>query len=223
MSDPDDAGEQPPTTAVTAEHLAMIEATRRHVGESTEPDPRVLFGIWGVAWLGGYSALFFGRGHADRPQAWAFGVFAALLAVAVVVTLVHVLLRVRGVSGVSARSGAMYGWTWFVGFSGIYLINVGLRNAGASEAVLDLAWNALPCLLVGLMYLAGGALWRETAIFVLGAWIVLVAGVATLVGLPTGYAVMAFAGGGGMLACAVVAAIARARRGGGAPGAGECR
>lgn len=50
----------------------------------------------------------------------------------------------------------MYGWAWFIGFTGIYLINTGVEGAGTSDEVLALLWNALPVLLVGVLYLAGG-------------------------------------------------------------------
>lgn len=196
-----------------AESLAIIDAQRALVRDRAEPDGRLLFGLWGVAWVIGYSALFWTAKDAvgQRPAAWAFTVFAACLGIAVVVTIVHVLLRTRGVRGISARSGMMYGWSWTIGFVGIVAINNGLMRAGAGTEVLDLAWNALPCLFVGVMYLAGGALWQEWTVFVLGVWIILVAGAATVVGLPTTYLVMATAGGGGMLVGALVTHLVRAR------------
>jgi hypothetical protein len=60
---------------------------------------------------------------------------------------------------------------------------------------------------VGLLYLAGGILWRSTAMYVLGGWIALVGAAATLAGLPGSYLLMALAGGGGMLAAAAVEAV----------------
>ncbi|MEK8227052.1 hypothetical protein NKG05_14705 [Oerskovia sp. M15] len=49
---------------------------------------------------------------------------------------------------------------------------------------MSLASNSISCLIVGLMYLAGGAMWQATRLYVLGVWILLVAGAATLAGLP---------------------------------------
>lgn len=196
-----------------AESLAIIDAQRNLTRDRSEPDPRVLFGVWGVAWLAGYLCLYVtakdSAGH--NPSGWAFAVFAALLALAIVATIVHVIMRTRGVQGVSARSGAMYGWSWSVGFVGIYLIIAGVERAGASQEVLSLLWNALPILLVGLLYLAGGALWQTNVMFALGVWFILLAGLATIIGLPTVYLVMAAGGGGGMLLGAVVVQLSRMR------------
>lgn len=194
-----------------AEGLAIIEAQRALTRNRSEPDPRLLFGVWGVAWLVGYFGLFWTArdsvGH--NPAAWSFIVFGVLIASAIVTTIVHVICRTAGVQGVSARSGAMYGWSWSIGFIGIYLIITGLTRAGASTDVLALAWNALPVLLVGVLYLAGGALFQTSVMYALGVWFVLLSGVATVVGLPNIYLVMALAGGGGMLAGALVSHVIR--------------
>ncbi len=192
---------------------AIIEAQRTAVREHTEPDGRLLFGGWGAAWLIGYLALYLtARGSADHePTGWAFSVFAGLLLGAVVVTVVHVVRRTAGVAGPSQTSGTMYGLSWTVGFVAIYLVMSGLERAGASPEVLSLAWNALPCLLTGVLYLCGGALWQSWAVYALGVWMVLVGGVATIVGLPTTYLVMALAGGGGLLTAALLAHLSRRR------------
>jgi hypothetical protein len=80
----------------------------------------------------------------------------------------------------------------------------GLARAGASPEVISLAANAIAALVVGLLYIAGGLLWCTTSMYVLGAWMVLTGAAAALTGLPDSYLVMALAGGGGMLAGAVV-------------------
>ena len=73
--------------------------------------------------------------------------------------------------------------------------------------------NALPCLIVGVIFLMSAALWNEAVMGVLGGWILLVTLVVTIVGMPWAWWIMSVAGGGGMLAAAVVAAAAESKRG----------
>jgi hypothetical protein len=105
----------------------------------------------------------------------------------------------------------MYGWAWFLSFAAMSLTLAGLARAGANPEVMALASNSLSCLIVGIMYLTGAAMWQETRLYVLGVWILLVAGVATVVGLPGLYLVMALAGGGGFLLLALVEQALRVR------------
>lgn len=196
-----------------AEGLAIIDAQLELTRKRSEPDARMLLTYWGVAWVVGYLSLYVTArdSSAHQPAVWSFIVFGVVIAAAIVLTIVHILRRTAGLHGVSARSGTMYGFSWTIGFIGIYLINSGLLRAGASDEVMALAWTALPVFLVGILYLAGAALWQTTVMYVLGTWFVLLAGVATVVGLPDLYLVMTTAGGGGMLVGALAAHIARRR------------
>lgn len=192
-----------------ASALDIIRAQRHAVRDGFEPDTRVLFGAWGVAWLVGNLLLYStARGSAgNTPAGWSFAIYFVLLAAAIAVTIVHVVRRSAGVAGPSSTSGAMFGWTWTIGFIGIYLIMTGIMNAGANPEIINLGWSSLSCLLVGVLYLAGGALWHSRVLYVLGAWIVLVGGASTLAGLPGSFLVMALAGGGGMLVGALVSHV----------------
>jgi hypothetical protein len=196
-----------------ADSLAIIRAQRAVVRDSAAVDGRVLFGAWGVAWLVGYGALYasaVGR-PSEGPGAWGFVVFAACLAAAIVVTTVHIAHRTAGVRGVSAVTGAMYGWTWFWGYLVMSVLLGALGTAGASAEVMAIAANGMACLVAGLLYMAGGALWRDRVLYVVGAWILTCGVTATFAGIPTTYLVMAVAGGGAFLAGAVVVHVHRRR------------
>lgn len=211
-----------------AESLRLI-AAQQEKAKDVEPDGRLLYGVWGLAWLLGYTTLYVSSlrtadaattatgaaGVSDavgQPAPWAFIVFAVLIGAAVAITIVHVLTRVSGVRGATARSGALYGWAWPISFTVMGMVLGGLARAGASPEVMSLASNSLSCLIVGLLYLAGGAMWQDARLYVLGVWVLLVAGAATLVGLPGTYLVMAVAGGGGFLLMALVEQVLRVRR-----------
>ncbi|MBB2923492.1 hypothetical protein [Cellulomonas cellasea] len=209
---PDDASDEP---LDLAESLAIIQAQRARVRDQVAPDPRVLFGAWGVAWLVGYLVLWSSaRGEPyGHPGRAAFTVFGVLLSAALAATIAHIARRTAGVRGASERAGSMYGWTWTIGFSAVVLTMIGLTRAGAGWEVLALGWNALSALVVGVLYAAGAAMWEDWRMFGLGAWIALVAGATTLLGVPGSYLLMALAGGGGMLAAATLAHVSR-RKGG---------
>jgi hypothetical protein len=192
---------------------AIIEAQRTRVRTTAYTDDRVIFAIWATAWTVGYGVLWAtGRDGVDRMPGWAWGVFGALIIAGVVTTVLHSLRRMSGLDGVSRRTGALYGWSWFVSFVAAQVLIGGLARVGLPDEGVALAANGISALIVGILYMAGGALWQDRAQFVLGVWMALVAGVATLVGLPGTFAVMCLAGGGGM-AVGVLAAHVAQRRG----------
>lgn len=196
------------------ETLRLIHDQQERARKGTSPDGRALCAAWGVAWLLGYLCLYASASSQGRPEAWAFWVFTGAIAAAIVFTIVHSVTRTAGTRGTSARVGAMYGWSWMLGFIAFGLVLGGLGRAGASDEVMALASNAFACVVVGLLYLGGAAAFQDRSLFVLGSWMLLVAAVATFVGLPSTYLVMALAGGGGFLVMAGVeqALLTRRRR-----------
>lgn len=191
--------------------LALIAAERERTRRRTAPTLAVIGTAWGVAWVVGYLTLYVTFDGVSSPW-WAFVVFIAALLLAVVVTAVHTARRSAGLSGESATVGAMYGWTWVVGFVAAFLIFASAARAGVTPELMALLSNGVSCLVVGLIYMAGGMLWREWRMFVLGAWIAVIAGVASLAGAPVIYLVMATAGGGGFLLAALLDGTVGRRR-----------
>jgi len=127
--------------------------------------------------------------------------------------------KVRGIRGRSSREGTYYSLAWFLGMplSALILsrVNAFLADLNTSQAneVASVVSNALPCLVVGVIFLMSAALWNEVVMGVLGGWILLVTLVVTIVGMPWAWWIMSVAGGGGMLVAAVVAAAAESKRG----------
>ncbi|WP_069385919.1 hypothetical protein [Cellulosimicrobium cellulans] len=198
-----------------AESLRLIREQQDRARTATEPDGRLLYLAWGVAWLAGYLCLWVSsreQGDGSQPEPWAFAVFGGAIIAAVAFTIVHSVSRTAGTRGVSARTGALYGWSWMLGFLTLGLVLGGLARAGASDEVMSLASNAFACVVVGLLYLGGSAAFQDTRLFVLGVWILLVAAVATFAGLPHTYLVMALLGGGGFLVMAAIEHLLGARR-----------
>lgn len=196
-----------------AESARLIAETQHRARSGTEPDGRLLFGTWAVAWGVGFLVLWLSaRSTGGSPDGPAFAVFFVALAVAVAITIVHTVRRTAGTRGPSARAGAMWGWGWCIAFFVYPLVMSGIARAGASDDVIGLVANAMSCIIVGLMYIGGAACFGEARLFVLGLWIILIGGVATMAGMPATYLVMCAAGGGGFLVMCVIEIVVAARR-----------
>lgn len=191
--------------------LELIAAQGRALRHATEPDGRVLFGIWGAAWLVGYLVMYIGLDGENRPAVWSGVTFATCLMAAIIVTAVHISRRTAGMRGASSRQGTFYGMAWFLGFVLVFVLLavVGQRSADipGSGEIVGLVANGVSALVVALLYMAGGAMWEDYRTFALGVWIAVVTTAGTLVGLPGLYLVMALAGGGGFLVAAGVEAV----------------
>lgn len=195
-----------------AETLRMIRQQQEAARDATEPDGRVLFGAWGLAWLIGYLAIWSTARDTGTPAAWAGWVLAGCIVGAVGLTVVHSVTRTSGTRGASARVGTMYGWTWFLAFTAFGVMLGAMGDAGASPEVQAIAANGFACVIVGLLYLAGGMLFEEARMYAIGAWMLVTAVLAAFAGLPNTYLVMAVAGGGGFLVMVAVEQVIRARR-----------
>lgn len=213
LTDPDDLS--------PARLLAMAEDQRARATTQLVVDSRLLLGAWGIAWFLGFGLFWAaspfreGPPPLDVPIGIVGAVHAALLIAAAVVTMVHIIRRSRGVRGTSARQGAMYGWTWMLGFfTTTFVISSALEIAGPALApeLAALLFSAAPGLVVGLMYCAGGALWNEPVQYGLGAWLLVTTALGSVTGVTGLYLTMSLAGGGGFLLGAVVLGLRQARR-----------
>ena len=196
-----------------ADILAAVEKDRSHAAAAVEPDARVVYGVWGAAWLLGFALMYAGRAPGspvEVPMSLAAVGFFLCLLTAMVVTGIHMARRFSGVRGLSSTTGAMYGWSWTLGFGAFAAVVVGAQRAGAERPVLDVLWSAGSGLVVGILYLVGGALWQDRVQYGLGAWILAASAAGALAGSPAVYLVMSLAGGGGFLLAAAWFAV-RAR------------
>lgn len=190
--------------------LALLRAEQARVEQALVPDGRLVFGLWGVAWLVGFLVFWSGASDSAPVQiapAVAGVVFGCCLAAAAIITTVHIVRRTVGVRGPSSLGGAMYGWTWFIAFACLYAVMTAAYRQGLDDETAGLLWPGLSALIVGCMYMAGGALWLDRVQFGLGLWVLLSGGAGALAGFPSIYLVMGLAGGGGFLAAAVWAAV----------------
>ena len=201
------------------EALAVVDAQRSTYLKRHEIKAAPLLTAWGLAWLVGYAALaLYREPDYDLPRV-PYLFFCGCLAAALLFTFAYIIPKARGVRGRSSREGTYYGLAWTLGMSlGAVILsrlNVLLAavNTGQANEVASVVSNAVPCLVVGVIFLMSAALWDETVMGVLGGWILLITLVVTIAGMPWAWWIMSVAGGGGMLVAAVVAAAAESKRG----------
>ena len=203
--------EHPKVPVGPDEALAVVEAQRSAFLKRHEIKATPLLTAWGLAWLVGYAALALYR-EADYSLPTApYLFFCGCLAAALLFTFAYIVPKTRGIRGRSSREGTYYGLAWSLGMR----VNAFLGTLNTSEAneVMSVVSNAVPCLVVGVIFLMSAALWNEAVMGVLGGWILLVTLVVTIVGMPWAWWIMSVAGGGGMLVAAAVAAVVGPKRG----------
>jgi hypothetical protein len=174
---------------------------------------------WGIAWGVGFLVLWAGL-DAGAPfavaQPAASIVFGVLIAAAIVVSMVLGIRMSRGMRGSSNVAGAIYGWSWSLGSIAAWLIGSSLVRAGMQPDVAILYFPAVYSLVVGLLYLAGAAIWQSKLQLVLGIWMIVVGTIAPIFGYPWNLPIMAALGGGGFIVGAIIMLVSLrkgARRG----------
>ena len=160
--------------------------------------------------------LFLRFGPDDRvlvemPSWLPLAVLYALLVGAGIVSGVAGHRATSGVSGHSAERGAMYGWSWFIAFAGFGVLGSRFESHLPADQ-FGLLMGALPVFITGILYMSGGAVWRERGQFAFGVWLSAVNAVGVVAGPGWHSLVVSVLGGGAMLA---TGAWLRLRRAGG--------
>lgn len=191
-----------------AESLRLIEHEQANLARSLTPDPRLLYWPWGIAWLIGFGALFlrYSPGHrvlVAMPEWLPLTILGVLLISAGAITGVVGGRAARQVAGPSNRQGLMYGLTWFIAFAGMSLVFSQFSGELAGERQ-ELLWGGGMVALTGALHMAGGAIWNDLQVFILGAWTSLVNVVGISFGVGWHSLIVAVAGGGGMLVLGLI-------------------
>lgn len=192
-----------------ADMLAVSRRQQQRTEQEFSGSPATMFGAWGLAWLVGFGALYVSV-DATPTFGAAFLValllFFACLATAGLVTGLLLRRASRGLRGPTQTSGAMYGWSWTLGFIALGGLIAATRNAGISDEGYALLWSVGSGLIVGVLFLCGGAMMCDRWQYGIGLWILAVNGGGAFAGIPGHYLVMSLAGGGGFLVAALVLA-----------------
>jgi hypothetical protein len=187
------------------ESLALIERQQQEAQRRLRLNPALMFGLWGAAYLFGFGAVFLTYPTAISlrlPGMAAAVIIGVLFASATVTSLVTGVRAGRGLRGPSRAAGAMYGCSWTLGFCALTAVNIGVTRLGLPEDAVTVLWSGSSLLLVGVLYLAGGALFHDRFQYGLGIWMLLSGAGSVYAGVPGSFAVVSLAGGGGLLLAA---------------------
>lgn len=207
--DPDD--DSPPTDAAAA--LRLIQDQRSATARRLDPDARLLYWPWGVAWLIGFGLFFLRFTPGDRalvalPSWLPLTVLFVLLLAAAAVQATARERAYDQVSGDSAQRGRWYGYAWGLGSLGVYA-GLGRISGHLPHDLAALLWSTTSVGLIGALQMAGGAIWLDRDLFRLGVWISVINLLGAFAGPGWHALVMAVAGSGGIL---VAGALARRRQ-----------
>jgi hypothetical protein len=187
----------------------LLRRSADHARRRLMVNQPLIYGAWGVAWLVGCGAMWLsvlGQHPFAGAAGWASAVLGAGIALAIVATALATGRASRGIGGVSARQGMMYGLSWPAGFAALFALIGAAGHFGASPAAMGVVGAAGPLVVVGLIYMVAAGMWLDWIMFWLGGWQLLVAAIGAWTG-PVGVLLMnALAGGGGFLAASAAVA-----------------
>ncbi|WP_327085216.1 hypothetical protein OIE66_22960 [Nonomuraea sp. NBC_01738] len=160
------------------EMLRLIEEQQAAASRRFIPDPLLLYVPWGVAWLIGFGMFFLtygfdGEGIVQLPWEVSLAVLMGCQLMALGLLVLATARSGAHVRGESEQRGAMYGMTWFVGMSAVGLIGSRFADYLPDEQV-SLLFTAFLMLMVGVLYMAGGAMYRHWGQFFLGIWVAVI-------------------------------------------------
>ncbi|MFE0023841.1 hypothetical protein [Amycolatopsis sp. NPDC059021] len=193
------------------ESLNLIARQKEQLRRELRFEPARLLLVWGVAWLVGWGLLYLAITRAFVPVWLGIVVVAALFVAAIGYSAFYGIRRSRGIRGPSRLSGALYGWSWGIGYLGLWVVNVQIGRLGLPDGAISLLWSGSSLLLTGVLYLAGGAIWQDKLQFGLGGWMILSAAASVLAGYPGNFGVLCLCGGGGFLLAALVYVVLERR------------
>lgn len=189
--------------------LRAIDEDQREAQRALAPNAVLLYATWGIAWTVGFLAFYAAFVPAERPLipfALGAAIGGAVLVAAIVLSAVHSSRRSAGSRGPSMVQGAIYGNIFGVAFTLMGLLGWRLMSSGFALEPMLSYWVAASCLIVGILFLAGAAMWNDRSQLIFGSWTFVVGFVSIAVAPPHNLLAGA-AGGLGFLALAVVQAL----------------
>lgn len=195
-----------PSPMSAEESLNLIAQQNRRLRRELGGGPARMFAAWALAYIIGWGLAYVSVQPGSPVPGWVSAVVTGVLILGAIVATAYYSARAgRGIRGRSRLIGAMYGWSWAIGFTGLWVINYGITRAAAMPLEqISLLWTGSSLLVVGLLYLAGGMIFEDRLFYGLGGWMIVSAAAGVLVGYPANFLVLAACGGGGFLLASIV-------------------
>ncbi|MGW3324143.1 ABC transporter permease [Streptomyces virginiae] len=168
-------------------------------GRPREVDNRAAYLSFGFAYVLGHGAAAVSQGAApllDLPGWLPTTLLGGGLVVGIVLTTMAALRAQVGATAPEILSGRLLGVAWIAAFTALFLAVTGLTSVLEQPELQSVLWPAGSGLIVGLLYLAEGAVRRNLLHYGLGIWLALTSTAALWFASPGLYWVLAVAGGG---------------------------
>lgn len=152
--------------------LASMNQAAAATRAAIEPNTAVIYFVWAAAYLLGYGLLH-GAAFGWLPLAYgtALLIGGAILLAAVAYSAVAGIRSGSRIRGDSTFAGMAYGMSWTGGFLVVALFSIAISRllAGTDQLVTGWLINSVAILVVGIMYMAGAAIFQDRPMFLLGA------------------------------------------------------
>jgi hypothetical protein len=184
------------------EAAAILQNTSERAQRALIVRRPVLFGVWGVAWLVAYGAIWLSVRNQhpyNGPTPASLLVLTLVIAAAAAITVVLVGRAGSGVGGGTVLQRRIFLLSYLGAYIGMLTVEAAIDHAGASRGVLGVYGAAAPILLAGLVTAAGSALTLDWSAFGLGIWVLVVAAGSGFAGPVGVWAVGALGGGAALL------------------------
>ncbi|MFJ7587646.1 ABC transporter permease [Streptomyces sp. NPDC097617] len=187
--------------------VAQDHPTRR----PREVDNRAAYVSFGLAYVLGHGAAAASHGTApvlDLPEWLPMALLGIGLVTGIVLATLAALKAQNGATAPEVLSGKLLGAAWVTAFTALFLAITGLTSMLDHPDLQSVLWPAGSGLVVGLLYLAEGAVRRNVLHYSLGVWLAITSTAALALAAPGFYWILAVGGGG---AYALAAALEHRR------------
>jgi hypothetical protein len=168
-----------------------------------EVDNRAAYLGFAFAYVFGHGASLLSRSGAVLMPGWLpVALLGTGLAAGTVFATTSSLRAQRGAPEARRRAERLVGTAWITGFAALALAITGLSTVFEQPELQTVLWPAGSSIVVGLIYIAEGAVRRNALHHNLGTWLALVASAALFVPSPGIFGVLAVLGGGAYLVAA---------------------
>ncbi|MDX3657030.1 ABC transporter permease [Streptomyces sp. ID05-26A] len=178
-------------------------AVRATAIASTEVDNRAAYLGFAFAYVFGHGAALLSRSGAVVMPAWLPIALLAFGLIAGTVFAMSASLRAqKTASEARRRAEKLVGTAWITGFTALALAVTGLSTVFDKPELQTVLWPAGSTIVVGLIYIAEGAIRGNALHYNLGTWLMLVAAATLFVPGAGFFGVLAVLGGGAYLVAA---------------------
>lgn len=173
---------------------------------STEIDNRAAYLSFAFAYVFGHGLNALAKAEVVLVPAWLpFGFLGAGMLGGTIFAMSASLRAQRVASESRRRAEKLVGTAWVTGFAALALMITALSTVFGEPELQTVLWPAGSTIVVGLIYLAEGALRGDALHYNLGTWLALVAAAALFLPAAGLFGVLAVLGGGAYLLAAFLA------------------